>query len=50
MARILSQEEQDVQMMLSAEVHLGTKNCNFQMERYVYKRRTDGLFVIFFVF
>ncbi|KMZ58633.1 40S ribosomal protein SA [Zostera marina] len=46
MARILSQEEQDVQMMLSAEVHLGTKNCNFQMERYVYKRRTDGIYII----
>lgn len=29
-------------MMLAAEVHLGTKNCNFQMERYVFKRRNDG--------
>jgi ribosomal protein S2 len=28
--------------MLAAEVHLGTKNCNFQMERYVFKRRNDG--------
>lgn len=33
-------------MMLAADVHLGTKNCNFQMERYVYKRRTDGIFII----
>jgi len=41
-ARALSQREQDIQMMLAADVHLGTKNCDFQMERYVYKRRTDG--------
>lgn len=33
-------------MMLSAEVHLGTKNCDFQMERYVFKRRNDGIYII----
>jgi len=32
--------------MLAADVHLGTKNCDFQMERYVYKRRTDGIYII----
>lgn len=42
-ARELSQKEADIQMMLAAEVHLGTKNCNFQMERYVFKRRNDGM-------
>ncbi|KAL1314550.1 hypothetical protein AAHE18_16G196200 [Arachis hypogaea] len=42
--RQLSQKEQDIQMMLAAEVHLGTKNCNFQMERYVFKRRNDVSF------
>ncbi|CAL5061641.1 unnamed protein product [Urochloa decumbens] len=45
-ARALSQKEVDVQMMLAADVHLGTKNCDFQMERYVYKRRTDGIYII----
>jgi small subunit ribosomal protein SAe len=30
---VLSQKEADVQMMLAAAVHLGTKNCDFQMER-----------------
>uniref|UniRef100_A0A0D3FJK3 Small ribosomal subunit protein uS2 n=1 Tax=Oryza barthii TaxID=65489 RepID=A0A0D3FJK3_9ORYZ len=45
-ARALSQREQDIQMMLAADVHLGTKNCDFQMERYVYKRRSDGIFII----
>ena len=32
--------------MLAAEVHLGTKNCDFQMERYVFKRRDDGINII----
>ncbi|CAA6659290.1 unnamed protein product [Spirodela intermedia] len=41
-ARALSQKEADIQMMLAADVHLGTKNCDFQMERYVFKRRSDG--------
>jgi ribosomal protein uS2 len=43
---VLSQKEADVQMMLAADVHLGTKNCDFQMERYVWKRRSDGIFII----
>lgn len=42
----LSQKEQDVHMMLAAQCHLGTKNCDFQMERYTYKRRQDGIYVI----
>ncbi|KAJ8773871.1 hypothetical protein K2173_009302 [Erythroxylum novogranatense] len=45
-ARSLSQKELDIQMMLAAEVHLGTKNCDFQMERYVFKRRNDGIYII----
>nr|XP_027123063.1 40S ribosomal protein SA-like isoform X2 [Coffea arabica]XP_027126164.1 40S ribosomal protein SA-like isoform X2 [Coffea arabica]XP_027126216.1 40S ribosomal protein SA-like isoform X2 [Coffea arabica] len=42
----LSTKEADIQMMLAAEVHLGTKNCDFQMERYVFKRRNDGIHII----
>lgn len=42
----LSQKEQDIQLMLAAQCHLGTKNLNYQMERYVYKRRNDGIYVI----
>ncbi|KAK8574939.1 hypothetical protein V6N13_033845 [Hibiscus sabdariffa] len=45
-SRQLSPKEADVQMMLAAEVHLGTKNCDFQMERYVFKRRNDGIYII----
>ncbi|XP_073132695.1 small ribosomal subunit protein uS2-like [Henckelia pumila] len=44
--RALSSKEADIQMMLAAEVHLGTKNCDFQMERYVFKRRNDGIYII----
>ncbi|QHO30992.1 40S ribosomal protein [Arachis hypogaea] len=44
--RQLSQKEQDIQMMLAAEVHLGTKNCDFQMECYVFKCRNDVIYII----
>ena len=46
MALELSQKEADIQLMLAAQCHLGTKNCDFQMERYVYKRRNDGIYII----
>lgn len=36
----------DIQLMLAAQCHLGTKNLDFQMERYVFKRRNDGINVI----
>ncbi|XP_010463964.1 PREDICTED: 40S ribosomal protein Sa-2 [Camelina sativa] len=42
----LSEKEADIQMMLSADVHLGTKNCNYQMDRYVFNRRNDGIYII----
>ncbi|KAL1811924.1 hypothetical protein ACET3Z_021989 [Daucus carota] len=41
-ARELTSKEADIQKMLAAEVHLGTKNCDFQMEHYVFKRSNDG--------
>ena len=34
----LSPKEQDIQLMLAASCHLGTKNLDYQMERYVYRR------------
>lgn len=37
---------QDIQLLLAAQCHLGTKNCDYQMERYVYKRRNDGIYII----
>eukprot|EP00199_Chlamydomonas_sp_CCMP681_P006588 CAMPEP_0119103488 /NCGR_PEP_ID=MMETSP1180-20130426/1914_1 /TAXON_ID=3052 ORGANISM="Chlamydomonas cf sp, Strain CCMP681" /NCGR_SAMPLE_ID=MMETSP1180 /ASSEMBLY_ACC=CAM_ASM_000741 /LENGTH=275 /DNA_ID=CAMNT_0007088003 /DNA_START=29 /DNA_END=856 /DNA_ORIENTATION=+ len=41
-----TQKEQDIALLLAAQVHLGTKNCTYQMERYVYRRRQDGIFII----
>ena len=38
----LALKDDDVTKMLTASTHLGTENVNFQMEQYVYKRRTDG--------
>lgn len=32
--------------MLSAEVHIGTQNCDQKMKEYIFKRRADGLHVI----
>ena len=49
-ARELTSKEADIQKMLAAEVHLGAKNCDFQMERYVFKRRNNGTFYITFCF
>jgi len=38
--------EQDIQMLLASEVHLGTKNCSTRMLQYVWKRRNDGFHII----
>lgn len=46
MAHQLSQKELDIQLMLAAQVHLGTKNCDYQMERYVFRRRQDGIYIM----
>jgi small subunit ribosomal protein SAe len=38
-------KENDIQNLLAGQCHLGTKNCTEHMERYVYRRRNDGVFV-----
>jgi len=43
---ILQAKEEDVQKMLSAQVHVGTTNSDQKMKDYLWKRRTDGLHVI----
>merc|ERR1719440_2327521 len=40
------QKKKDFQMMLACSTHLGTKNVDFQIERYTFKRRPDGVYVI----
>ncbi|ELU42685.1 40S ribosomal protein S0 [Rhizoctonia solani AG-1 IA] len=39
----LNPTEEDIQLLLSAQAHLGTKNCDKQMEPYVWKRRRNGI-------
>lgn len=39
-------KEDDITKMLVATTHLGSENVNFQMEQYVYKRRSDGVHLI----
>lgn len=42
----LQPTDEDMQMLLAAQVHLGTKNVLKPMEPYVYKRRNDGIHLI----
>jgi len=46
MANPLALKEEDVKLMLAAHVHIGTKNVDNLMEKYVWKRRTDGIHLI----
>jgi len=39
-------KEEDVQRMLATQVHIGSRNLEPSMERYVYKRRNDGVYLI----
>ncbi|XP_044758641.1 40S ribosomal protein SA [Coccinella septempunctata] len=43
---ILALKEDDVKKMLAAGTHIGSNNINFQMEQYVFKRRSDGTHII----
>jgi len=43
---VLQLKEEDVVKFLTAGVHLGANNVNFQMEDYVYKRKNDGVHII----
>jgi len=46
MANPLALTEADLKLMLAAKVHVGTKNVDPQMERYIWKRKNDGIFLI----
>lgn len=43
---VLEPTETDIQMMLAAACHIGSKNCEKAMEPYVWKRRNDGINLI----
>ena len=42
----MSTKEDDVQMMLVCKTHLGTRNCDFRMKRYVFRRTVDGIHIM----
>jgi len=42
----LSLKDEDVSKFLACSTHLGTQNVDFQMEQYVYKRKSDGVHII----
>jgi len=42
----LAPHEEDIQKMLACRVHIGTKNIDVAMKRYLWKRRSDGVHLI----
>lgn len=43
---IMQPKEEDIQMMLSAGVHTGTKNSDDSMVEYIWRRRNDGIHIL----
>lgn len=42
----MATKEDDVQKMLVCKTHLGTRNCDYRMKRYVFRRTQDGIHII----
>jgi len=42
----LAATEQDLQQLLAAQAHLGTKNAEIKMAPYIWKKRQDGINII----
>lgn len=42
----LNPTSQDIEMLLAAQCHLGSKNMQVHMEPYLWKTRPDGINVI----
>nr|XP_012322512.1 40S ribosomal protein SA-like [Aotus nancymaae] len=43
---VLQMKEKDVLKFLAAGTHLGGTNLDFQMEQYIYKRKSDGIYIL----
>jgi len=39
-------KEEDIQMMLVCKTHLGTRNIDHRMKRYVFRRTADGIHIV----
>jgi len=46
MASPLALREEDVKLMLTAGVHIGSKFCDPKMEPYTFKRKHDGIYIL----
>jgi len=42
---VLNAREDDVQKMLACQVHIGSRNLDPAMSRYIFKRRADGIYL-----
>lgn len=42
----LQMKEGDVLKFLAAGTHLGGTNCDFQMKQYIYKRKSDSVYIM----
>uniref|UniRef100_A0A2L2Y267 Small ribosomal subunit protein uS2 n=1 Tax=Parasteatoda tepidariorum TaxID=114398 RepID=A0A2L2Y267_PARTP len=42
----LALKDEDVTKFLASSTHIGNENLDFQMEQYVFKRRSDGIYLI----
>nr|XP_021516894.1 40S ribosomal protein SA-like [Meriones unguiculatus] len=43
---VLQMKEEDVLKVLATGTHLGGTNLDFQMEQHIYKRKSDGVYII----
>jgi small subunit ribosomal protein SAe len=46
MSNPLALREEDLKLLLAAKVHIGAKNCDASMDRYVWRRQKDGTHII----
>ena len=44
---VLAATDEEIQLLLAAHSHIGSKNCDKQMLGYVWKRRADGQCIIY---
>jgi len=46
MANVLALKEEDLKLMLAAHCHHGTKNVDAHMQKYIWRRKPDGVYLI----
>jgi len=46
LAEMAATKEEDVQMMLVCKTHLGTRNVDYRMKRYIFRRTVEGIHII----